>query len=322
MRLIRSVVLPVAVALLSLLAAGAALAQAAPACPPPPLRAEDLRAAMKAPPRDRGLLWRVEKDDRTSWLYGTLHVLRPDWAVPGPRVRSALLESDAVALELDPGDPEVVRAFRQPADPQRRERVLAGLHARMDRAAARACVNAAELAAFAPVLQLMTVSLAEARREGLFPEIAADTVLWGLARRSGKRVVGLETAQMQLQALTPAREEDERTLVERGLQEMESGAGPEVLQRLAKAWAAGDEAQLADYDHWCHCEESEAEKRFGRRVIEERNDAMAARLAALQGEGSFFAAVGVLHLAGPHSLVDLLRARGFRVERVAFDAQP
>ena len=35
--------------------------------------------------RDRGFLWKLEKDGRTSWLYGTVHVARLEWAFPGPR---------------------------------------------------------------------------------------------------------------------------------------------------------------------------------------------------------------------------------------------
>jgi hypothetical protein len=65
--------------------AGAALAD----CPPPvpPASAEQLRAAQQ---RDRGLLWRLVKDGRESWLYGTLHVGRPEWTEPGPALRRAL----------------------------------------------------------------------------------------------------------------------------------------------------------------------------------------------------------------------------------------
>jgi uncharacterized protein YbaP (TraB family) len=147
-------------------------------------------------------------------------------------------------------------------------------------------------------------------------------VLWAAARRSGKRVIGLETAQAQFEALTPPREDDEHTLIDRGLQEMESGESAAVLDRLAQAWATGDEAQLADYDHWCHCGDTPAEVRFGERVVDARNEAMAARIAQLHAQQSVFVAVGVLHLAGAHSIVDLLRARGFSVQRVAFAPEP
>lgn len=33
--------------------------------------------------QDRGLLWRVQDGERTSWLYGTLHVGKREWILPG-----------------------------------------------------------------------------------------------------------------------------------------------------------------------------------------------------------------------------------------------
>ena len=53
------------------------LAAAQDDCPPPPAppSAETLALAQGAA-RDRGFLWRLEKDGRSSWLYGTLHLAR------------------------------------------------------------------------------------------------------------------------------------------------------------------------------------------------------------------------------------------------------
>jgi hypothetical protein len=53
---------------------------------------------------DRGMLWRIERDGRTSWLYGTIHVGRGDWVRPGPTIQKALTQSDTLALEIDSRD--------------------------------------------------------------------------------------------------------------------------------------------------------------------------------------------------------------------------
>ncbi|MDC6170887.1 TraB/GumN family protein, partial [Paucibacter sp. XJ19-41] len=78
--------------LLSLLLVPALAALADPACPPPPVA-----QTQPSPERDRGLLWRISKDGRSAWLFGSIHLGRPDWARPGPQLRAALQDSDTLA---------------------------------------------------------------------------------------------------------------------------------------------------------------------------------------------------------------------------------
>ncbi|MCI4430660.1 MAG: TraB/GumN family protein, partial [Burkholderiales bacterium] len=91
--------------------AGTAAPSAAAAPCPPPAQAptqQAVQAAMRNA-QDRGFLWRVEKDSRVSYLFGTVHIAKFDWMFPGPAVRRALLASDTVALELDMLDPSIQR---------------------------------------------------------------------------------------------------------------------------------------------------------------------------------------------------------------------
>ena len=60
---------------------------------------EQIQAAQRDA-RDRGFLWRISKDGRSSYLYGTLHVGKLDWAFPGPRLAEALRDTDALAVEI------------------------------------------------------------------------------------------------------------------------------------------------------------------------------------------------------------------------------
>ena len=59
-----------------------------------------------------------------------------------------------------------------------------------------------------------------------------------------------------------------------------------------------------------HCHDSEPEG------IVARNRRMADRAAPLFDQGGTLVAVGALHLSGEHGLVELLRARGYRVEPI------
>ena len=93
-------------ALLPLAAAHGADAAAGSACPPAPqpLTSENLSAGIRTA-KDHGFLWRVTKDGRSSYLYGTIHAARAEWMYPGPVTLDALQRSDTLALELDVLDP-------------------------------------------------------------------------------------------------------------------------------------------------------------------------------------------------------------------------
>ncbi len=307
-----------------LLAVGAVRAQAVSGCPPGAPDPASLRPeALQADVRDRGFLWKVDRDGRTSWLYGTMHIGQPRWLVPGPQIAAAFRASDLLVLELDPAAPEVAQALQRRLDPARSQRVLAGLEPGLRQAIERACLPAPAVAAMPPLMQLMMVMLAEARRADLHPEFGAEMVLTQLARIGGRRIVALESAAAQLDSVLPESESEERELVRRGLEDFDAGTSAKVMRQLAQVWASGDEATLTDYPAWCQCTETESDRRMLKRMMDERNVPMADKLAALHAGGErFFGAVGALHMVGPQGLPALLRERGFTVRRVPFPRNP
>jgi len=280
----------------------------------------DVQQAAKSPPHDRGLLWRVEKDGRTSWLYGTIHVGKLEWIVPGPTIVHALAASDAVVLELDLSKPEELQSMMPPVDRASAERVLAGgLGARLKVQMRKVCVPEALTTQMRPAMQAVAAMALSARSAGLHPELGIDLLINGMAPRLGKPLVALETVQQQLAFILPESEDDERAMVADALDQLESRKSDAMLERMARAWESGDAATIASYVQWCDCVNTPSEKAMLKRLLDDRNPPMADKLAALHAQGkTFFAAVGALHMSGEQSLVTLLRARGFTVTPVAF----
>lgn len=301
------------------------LAAAQDDCPPPPAppTAETLALAQGAA-RDRGFLWRLEKDGRTSWLYGTLHLARLEWAFPGPRVREALAASRTLALELDLLDAETQRrlAAGSTAKPGAAgEALTPELRARIERRARLECAAAAVLAPLKPEFQVAALSMLAGRRLGLEPDYGIDATLAALARREGRPVVALETAEDQLRAMSAPSRAELAALVKGALDELDSGRAQALLARMARMWASGDHALLERYAQWCECQHSSADAAAMRRLLEARHPAMAARLDALHRGGQpVFAAVGSLHMIGARGLPALMAQRGYRVERIALEA--
>lgn len=302
----------------------AVLPAGADTCPPPvptPTAAQLAQAQRNA--MDRGLLWSIEKNGRTSWLYGTLHVARLDWAVPGPAVRHALQASDVLALELNPLDTASLAPLADPGDPARNARVLTpARRARLAEATARACLPPRALDHLRPALRVATLVSLSGRDQGLYPEFGIDLALATLAQQAGKPVRALETAAQQLALLAGRHAAEEAALFDRLMDGLQAPHGSAVLGRLARAWADGDEATLARYPDWCDCLDHPDDRALMRDMLA-RNHPMADKIAALHHSGQqVLAAVGALHLVGNGALPALLRARGFSVTRVAARGEP
>lgn len=289
------------------------------ACPPQaaPLSPAEVRRGL-AEGRDRGLLWRITRDGRSSYLYGTVHVARAPWMFPGPQVAAALAASDVVALELDMLDPDVQRrlAAAVAADPATPP--PAALQRRLDAQLDAACLVRSAMAMLAPELQLAALTTLAARGDGLDPAYAIDGFLAVHARTLGKAVISLESPEMQV-ALLKGDPATAAEAMDAALRQLELGQSRAMLLHIARVWDEGRTDELERYAQWCGCAETEADRAALVRLLDERNAPLAERIAAEHAAGRrVFAAVGALHMVGPVGLPALLAARGFEVRRVDF----
>ncbi len=309
----------------ALLACGAAAqaqaqAQTPATCPPvaTPLTQDEMQAGLRSA-RDRGFLWRVSRDGRDSWLYGTVHAARREWMFPGPKVSQALRASDTIALELDMQDPEIGRRLGAGMAAQRNAPLPDALRQRLLRLAEAECIPAQMLAPLSPEMQVATLSVLVGRRDGIDPSYGIDAVLGGFGRATGKPVLSLETPEQQLRVLQMPSTRETLSFVESGIHDLESGRARPLVLRLTQVWADADLDTLSSYESWCDCLKTEADRAQQARLLDARNPPLADAIAALHNAGkNVFAAVGSLHMIGPLGLPDLLAQRGFSVERVRF----
>ncbi|MBI5005578.1 MAG: TraB/GumN family protein [Nitrosomonadales bacterium] len=292
-------------------------------CPPPvsPPSPEVARQAMDNA-RDHGFLWRISKDGRASYLYGTIHIARFEWMFPGPGVMQALKEADTVALELDLMDADIRSRMMEGMASPSATSLPAALVKRMRSQAAATCVPYESIAHLSPEMQITMLTVMAGRLDGLEAAYAVDAVLAGIGHGANKNVVSLETPEAQAQMLLMKDERDTIAFVQESLDELEAGRASALLKRIARVWADSDYAELERYGEWCDCLETEMERGMMRRLLDERNPHMAERIDALHREGKrVFAAVGSLHMFGQFAIPALMAKRGYRVERIVFKRQ-
>jgi uncharacterized protein YbaP (TraB family) len=294
----------------------------ASACPPPPsIPTSDEIQDMVKRSRDRGFLWKYAKNGNFGYLYGSLHLGRREWIVPGPKTMAALQSVGVLALELDILDPEVQHQLSDPGRFGIKKVTLPPpLKLRMQTIARRVCAPVEVLDELHPVMQLITVTMYDARFSGLEMAYGSEMFLAGFSRGAKRHIQSLETAESQIHALLGGEPQDIIESVTNGLALFESGKYRAQTERLTNAWATRDLDEIQRYGEWCECMITETDRKYMKGLIDDRNPHLAAGIDRLSRDGrKVFAAVGSLHLVGLNSVQNLLEKMGYKVERVEFD---
>jgi uncharacterized protein len=293
-----------------------------PACPPPPATptADEIQAMVQKA-KDRGFLWRYEKNGNTGYLYGSIHMGRREWIVPGPKTMAALQSAGVIALELDILDQKVQQ---QMSDPSRfgikKVPLPPSLKLRIETIAKLVCAPVEALEELHPLMQLITVTMHDARFSGLEVAYGSEIFFAGFSRGAKKRIESLETPELQMHALLAGEPQDIIETVENGLTLFETGKQRAQTERLIKVWETRDLDKLQRYEEWCECMITETDRKYMNGLLDDRNPHLAANIDKLSRDGrKVFAAVGSLHMIGPNSVPKLLEKMGYKLERVVFE---
>lgn len=289
-------------------------------CPPTAQAptAEQIQAA-RAVAKDRGALWRLKKDGRVSYLYGTVHVGKLDWVFPGPQLQAAIGATEVLAVEVNLMDPGFMADFQAAQAKAATLELTAAEQARLDAEADAACMPRAALAVLHPVMQAITYVSLAGRRDGLDPAYGQEFMLLGAAQALKRPVVALESVAGQMSVLLPADANEARSIMNQTLESLKRQESRTSLQRIGQAWERGDLDAMDSPAKLCDCVPSAQEVQLMRRLNDDRNPGLADRIAQEHAKGKpVLAAVGTLHMTGAQALPKLLQERGFEVERVQY----
>lgn len=274
-------------------------------------------------PAGGALLWRVEGPAGGGWLLGTMHVSDPRAVTLVPAAEAAFVAAGALYTEVEGG--LATAAFVQhagalPPNEFLKDRLAPELHRRLAGYLQSRQLRFDEFERFRPwmaTLMLGQLDAMELLRHG--PPL--DEVLRSRARTAGKTLGAIETVEEQIAALSIGTEEQQIHLLELALTKLEEdrATGRNRLQELFTAWRRADEAallrlQVAEVDLG-----DPAQRMWWDALFTQRNRKMAERvdriLRAPPAPDPMFA-FGALHFVGEGSVAELLRALGWRVERV------
>lgn len=257
--------------------------------------------------------------DSTMYLFGTVHVRRPgaDWG--GANAHAALAASEEVWTELEmsaEADAQsaaaAMRLGAAPADRPLSSRLTPEQNARVGAALTALGAPPTMAERWQPWFAGLMISIMPIVRSGYDPGAGVDRQIDAAADAAGKRMRWFETSAQQLEFFSGLSEEVQ---IEMLMESVEGGAeSARELAELERAWERGD---LRALERAVIDETRDDYPELYDMLFVRRNRAWTdVLMREMDGAGVDFVAVGAGHLLGDDGLVEMLRARGVRVERV------
>ena len=287
-----------------------AFAQVAPA-------AADPAAVAVAPAGSGPRLWVVKDADSTLYLFGTVHVLKPETPWGSAKLDRAFASADEYWFEIADlndvaGAVPIIQAKGVSPDRPLSSLLTAEEQADLDAAARSIGATAAQLDPLRPWFAALQLAIASITKAGYLPQNGGDQVLHARAAATGKPIKGFETMPQQIGFIADMSEEAQLAMLRSGLKEFDQA--PVVMTRMVGAWSTGDVDGLDALIG----QEMKAQSPEMYEVMLTRRNADWTRqiMTLLDGSGTAFISVGAGHLAGADSVQAMLARRGVTVEEV------
>jgi uncharacterized protein YbaP (TraB family) len=154
-------------------------------------------------------------------------------------------------------------------------------------------------------------------RNGIQSSNGIDVFLLGQASAQHKKVFELESADYQMSLFESMSEKEQENYLADNLAEVSDGKLIEKTRAMVDAWGSADGAAFSALTRE-ELEEPTTSARFMQEVmLDKRNPEMAKKIEGLlKKDGTTFVGVGMLHLMGDKGIPELLRQRGYEVEKL------
>lgn len=275
-------------------------------------------AAASASPPPIPLLWKVSDKDNALYLLGSFHLLKTgDYPLSGD-IDRVFDDAKKIVFEVPPEeltDPALGQKMQQLAgygDGRTLSQVLPpDVRATMERALG--ADRLAQMDAIEPWYINLGLLIGVSQQLGFQAEQGLDMHIARRAAAENKPVSGLETVDQQLQVLDGSPMDEQVA----GLRDFFTRPDevPKLLNDTHEAWRNGDVQRLNDLV----INEVRTETPVTYRIINvERNDAWVPKLRRMLdgSKDDALVVVGAMHLLGQDGVVEKLRAKGYKVERI------
>jgi uncharacterized protein YbaP (TraB family) len=276
-----------------------------------------LASGAAAQTRGRNFLWKVQSGGNVMYLAGSVHALTNDAYPLNPAYQRAFDASGALVEEIDLAEADPLSggvgllAKGMYTDGRTFSSVVSRDTASL--VAQRLKNTPLALEMIQPMKPWMVMLMLEAlgaQAAGLDPELGLDKHFYNLATMGGKAVIGLETAESQMDRFDKMPDAMQEQMLKSELAEMDTERTS--LRALLTAWQTGDAPAL---EKMLLSSFSSNPTAYASLITERNRNWMPQLEACLKRASPCFVVVGAAHIVGPQGLVAMLQQKGYRVEQ-------
>lgn len=264
-------------------------------------------------------LWKVQGNNNSIYLLGSIHMLRAEDHPLPTVIETAYADADILIMEIDLDDLDAVAsqtAFVAAGviQDQTTLRDLMGddLYDQASEAAAAIDIPLDMLDKTEPWYAAITIQIMALHRIGFNPALGVEMHLMAKAVADGKPIQGLETVAEQIAFLDGLSLAAQRNLL---LTTLSEGAEiGELMNELILAWRHGD----IDYLESSLLESFAEHEELHKVLVTDRNRRWTAHIhTLLDDDDDYLVIVGALHLIGAGGVPGLLARQGIRIQQLS-----
>ena len=264
----------------------------------------------------KSFLWKVESGARVLYLAGSVHALTADVYPLNPAFERAFEASDTLVEEIDLSQGDLLtiapllmtrgmyqdgRTFDQAVSKETVALVTKRLNSPM----------ALELVRrMKPWMVMMTVTALQVQQAGLNVNLGLDKYFFDKAKGAGKTVIGLETAESQIDRFDSMPESLQEQMLRSSLEDLD--AQSRELKTILTAWQRGDAAGL---ERALLSGFKQYPAAYTSLIVERNNNWMPQIESCLTRSTPCLVVVGAAHLVGPDGLIAQLQRRGYKISQ-------
>lgn len=268
----------------------------------------------------KSFLWEIRGATGKAYLFGTIHVGKPDFFPLSSAIEQSFAQADGLAVEADLTNEikmeEIVQKAQYEAPDNLEKHVSKETMTSVLAVTSQLNLSREMVVQMRPWLLGSAIVAIDLIKAGYDPTAGVDEYLVRQAKSTNKILVELESVEFQANMMNGLSDHEQEAFLLSTVAPVRQGTSAAILNDTVRAWQTGNPGAMEKVVQ-ASLKNGPMGEVLLEKIVYSRHPAMIDNIDKLLKSGkTYFVAVGALHLVGNKGLVKLLRNKGYTVTQL------